>query len=104
MKHNIHHGLSHELARKATQKALESYQERFAEYKPRGRWVNDDRAEIAFTVAGKTLEGTVDVGKSDIGLELEVPFVFLPFRGRAMKVIEDEIQQWIQWAREGRIA
>ncbi|MCB9764382.1 MAG: polyhydroxyalkanoic acid system family protein [Alphaproteobacteria bacterium] len=101
VKHNIHHGLAHELARRATRKALESYRDRFTEYNPQGRWVTEDRAELSFTVAGKTLEGVVQVGKSDVELELEVPLLFRPFRSAALQVIEKEILEWIQRAKQG---
>lgn len=103
-KHRIPHGLDHDLARKATQHALESYKNRFAEHNPQGRWVTDDRAELSFTVAGKTLEGVVEVEPKDIALELEVPFIFRVFKGQAMEIIEKEIREWIARARNGELS
>lgn len=104
MKHSIPHDLSHEQARDATRHALESYRARFAEYKPTGAWLSPDRATVQFTVAGKTLSGTVDVLPKHIDLELDVPLIFRPFRSVAIKVIEDEIREWIARARTGNLA
>lgn len=104
MKHSIPHDLSHEAARDATRHALESYRARFSEYKPAGSWLGPDRATVQFTVAGKTLNGTVDVLPRQIDLELDVPLVFRPFRSIAIKVIEDEIRAWIAKARSGTLS
>ena len=101
--HRVPHDLSHELARAATKKALDTYKARFSEYKPAGQWLDDDRARVQFTVAGKTLEGLVQVADRYIGLELDVPFIFRPFRKIAMNVIEEEINEWIGRAKKGEL-
>lgn len=103
MQHSIPHNLEHAVARRATRHALDTYKARFAEYNPQGRWKNDDEAVVSFEVAGKRLEGAVAVRARSIDLELDVPLVFRPFRSLAMKVIEDEIQVWIDKARRGEI-
>lgn len=103
MKHSIPHNLPVATARLAARKALETYQRNFAEYQPRGRWVTDDRAEIAFTVMRKTLTGALEVRPERLDLELEVPLMFRAFRGAAMKVIEDEINTWLVRARNGEL-
>ncbi len=104
MKHAIPHDLDHETARKATRAALESYARDFAEYEPRGEWTDDDRATVAFTVMGKTIEGQVRVTEAAVELELsKVPFLFRPFRAQATEVIEGEIRGWIEKARKGEL-
>lgn len=103
MQHTIPHGLDQELVRKATRKALDTYQARFAEYKPQQQWLGPDRAEIQFSVAGKTLKGFVQILPKEIALDLDVPMLFAPFRGKALKVIEGEILEWIQKARAGEL-
>lgn len=103
VKHVIRHDLGIELARKATRKALESYKAALPDYDPRGRWVTDDRAEVQFTVLGRTLSGTVDVRQHEVALHLEVPFLFRAFQGIALKVVEDEIAMWLEKARTGRL-
>lgn len=103
MQHTIPHGLDHAQALMVTQKALDSYQARFTDYRPQQRWVNQDRAEIQFTVAGKTLKGYIQVQPKDIALDLDVPLLFAPFRGRALKIIEEEIEGWIRRAKAGEL-
>jgi len=101
VKHVIRHNLGLDLARKATRHALESYRKALPDYDPRGRWVTNDRAEVQFTVLGKTLTGSVDVRPSEVALHLEVPFLFRAFQGVAMKVVEQEIQTWLDKAKAG---
>lgn len=103
MQHSIPHSLDHAIARRATAHALDSYKARFSEYSPQGQWKNEDEAVVSFEVAGKRLEGAVAVRPRSIDLELDVPLIFRPFRSMAMKVIEDEIQMWIDKARRGEI-
>ena len=103
MDHSIRHGMDQGLARRVAHKALESYQARFAEYKPTGEWLTEDRSDISFTVAGKTLHGSVEVKPTTIDLSLDVPLLFRPFRSIAIKVIEDEIEGWLKIAREGKL-
>lgn len=101
LKHRIKHDLGLELARKATLRALESYRDQFPEASPEGRWLNPDRAQVAFTVAGKRLKGQVDVAREFIDIELDVPLLFRPFQNQAMAVIEEEIEAWLAKARAG---
>ncbi|TNE84441.1 MAG: hypothetical protein EP330_29960 [Deltaproteobacteria bacterium] len=103
LKHSIPHDLGLEMGRKVTVKALESYRASFTEYNPQGRWVTEDRAEVSFSVAGKTLKGAVDVRSTAVDLELDVPFLFRPFKAVAIKVIEDEIRDWINRAKRGEL-
>lgn len=104
MNHSIRHDLEHQLARLATARALESYQAQFSEYQPRGHWRDADHAEVAFTVLGRTLTGSVTVGARSIDLALEVPLAFRMFRGAALAVIEREIEGWIEKARRGELS
>jgi hypothetical protein len=103
MKHVVPHGLGLETARKVTEAALASYKARFAQYKPEARWVSDQRAEVVFHVKGITLEGALEVGPHDIEMELEVPFLLAPFRGKAIRLVEEEIRQWVAKAKAGEI-
>ncbi|MFT5586940.1 MAG: hypothetical protein ACI9VR_004543 [Cognaticolwellia sp.] len=103
MKHRISHDLGLELARLATARALESYREQFPEAQPEGRWVGEDRAEVAFSVAGKRLKGQIDVALENIDIELDLPLIFRPFQKQAMAVIEEEIEAWLTKARNGEL-
>lgn len=103
MKHTIKHGISDELAKKATKKAFESYIERFSDFNPQADWVSEKKANIAFSVKGKKLDGTVDLLPGAIDLEMSVPFLFKPFEKKAVGVIESEIQKWIERAKNGEL-
>lgn len=101
MKHLIRHGLTHELAREATRRALDSYRQRFAAFSPEAEWVGDDHARVAFSAAGRRLEGSIEVGPEAIELELDVPFIFRLLHDRAVAIVEDEVRRWIERARAG---
>jgi len=103
MKHVVHHGLGFDIARKVADAAFASYKQRFAEYHPEARWVNDRRAEITFKVKGMSLEGALDVNERDIEMDLEVPFLLRPFKGKAIGLIEEEIQKWVAKAKKGEL-
>jgi len=102
-RHVIQHALGHALARRATRRALESYQQSLAEYAPRGEWVTADKAMVEFTVIGKTLRGWVQVNPTEVVMELDVPLVFWVFQGVALRVVENEIEQWIARAQAGEL-
>jgi hypothetical protein len=103
MKHSVPHDLGLERAKKVTESAWESYSQRFSSYKPTMTWTSDTQAKISFSVKGASLEGGIEVGESNIDLELEVPFLLKPFRGKAISVIEEEIKEWIGKAKAGEI-
>lgn len=103
MKHVVVHDLDAETAKKVAQAAFDSYKARFAEYKPTVAWANDKRADISFNVKGVTLKGGVDVNPSSFDLDLDVPFLLKPFKGKAISVIEEEIRKWIGKAKAGEV-
>ena len=92
------------MARKVAHSAFEAYKARFTDYSPTTHWKTDDRADISFSVKGMTLKGGVEVTDKSIDLELEVPFILKPFKGKAMGIIENEIKEWIAKATRGEIA
>ncbi len=103
MKHVIKHKLPDAMARKATDKAFAAYQERFSEYSPTANWVSDERAEISFNAKGIKLDGAIELRPGEIGLELDVPMLFRPFKKKALGVIEEQIQVWIGKAEAGEL-
>lgn len=103
MKHVVPHGLGFETARKVADAAFASYKERFSQYRPQATWVTENRCEIHFNVKGMSLKGELEVGHDDIEMDLDVPFVLRPFKGKAISVIEEEIKKWIEKARKGEI-
>lgn len=103
MKHVVSHDLDEETAKKVARAAFDSYKARFAEYNPTVNWASERRADIAFKVKGVTLKGAVDVEPKSFDLELEVPFLLRPFKGKAISVIEEEIRRWIGKAKAGEL-
>ena len=102
-KHIIRHDLDVETAKKATQKAFAGYKQRFADYNPTADWVSENRAEIGFSAKGIKLDGAVELHPKEIHLELDVPFLFKPFRKKAMSIIEEEINDWVARAKAGEL-
>jgi len=101
MKHEIAHDLGEAKAREITDKALQAYRAKFSEYEPKLAWKNDKLAEIACTIKGMKIGGTVEIAERVILLDIEVPFMLRPFKGMAIQVIEDEIRKWIDRAKAG---
>jgi hypothetical protein len=95
MKHTVSHDLGQERAKKVTEAALSSYGQKFAKYSPKTTWTSASRAQIAFSVKGMSLSGSVEVKDRSIELELDVPFLLRPFQGQAISVIEGEIKTWL---------
>ena len=103
MKHSVSHDLGQERAKQAAEAAIKSYGEKFAKYRPQTRWVTPNRAEIAFTVKGIHLSGSIEVRERAIDLDMDVPFLLKPFKSQAISVIEGEIREWIDKARAGQV-
>ena len=103
MKHSVPHDLGQEKAKLAAEAALKSYAQKFAKYQPQTRWTGDNKAEISFSVKGMSLSGSIDVQPRTIDLDMDVPFLLRPFKNQAISVIEGEIREWIDKARNGTI-
>lgn len=103
MDHRVTHDLDFETAKHVTEKAFESYSERFANYSPTLEWVTEKKARITFTAKGMSMEGAITLMDGVIDLVLEVPFIFRPFRKKAIEIIENEIQKWIEKAKAGEL-
>lgn len=103
MKHSVPHDLGQDKAKQVAVAALDSYKKRFADYSPRANWVNDTHADIAFSVKGVSLKGSLEVGPKSIDMDLQVPFLLRPFKNRALGVVEDEIRKWIAKAKAGEL-
>jgi len=103
MKKTIPTALNRERSKVVIGKAMEAYSARFAEYNPRFAWVSDDRAEFGFNAKGFTLTGTMVIYDQKVDVEMEVPFLFRVFEGRAMDVIQDQMKIWIDKENKGEI-
>jgi hypothetical protein len=103
MKHSVPHDIGKEKAKKAAEAALAQYSQKFAQYSPKTSWLNDSKANISFNIKGVTLSGTMEVLESAIEMDLDVPFLFRPFKGKALGIIEGEIKEWIAKAKKGDV-
>jgi hypothetical protein len=103
MKHSIAHDLEASLAKEAAVRAFEAYQRRFSNYKPTLHWEDDRKARIGFSVKGVKLAGSIDILPRAIELDLDVPFLFRPFKGKAIEVIEREVRNWLAKAKNGEL-
>jgi len=103
MEKAFEHGLSKERAKKVTQKAIDAYTERFSDYNPRTEWVTEERAEVSFSAKGVTLEGSFELTDDDIVMRMDIPFLLKPFKGKAVDVVEREIDKWVQKAKDGEL-
>ena len=102
-KHAIPHDLDFDLAKLAATKAADAYAQKFAEYDYKHSWVSKSRVELSFRVIGKTLEGVLEVKDRKLDLELDVPLMFRPFRGKALEIIEREARVWLDKAKKGEL-
>lgn len=103
MKHEIAHDLDSNLAKEAAVRAFEAYQKRFAGYHPTMQWDDDRKARIGFSVKGVKLTGSIDILPRAIEIDLDVPFLFRPFKGKAIEVIEREVRNWLVKAKNGEL-
>lgn len=103
MEHEIRHDLEIAQAQLAARSALDSYAQRFAAYSPEVTWKNESEASAAFTIKGLRLTGDLKVESDRFRLNLDVPFVLRPFKGKAFAVIEREVGRWMTKAKSGEI-
>ncbi len=103
MKQVIRHDATQEQARQAIDTAAQVYCRKFPQYQPRSTWVDNHCMEVSFTVKGMKLEADIELKGDRIEMEMDVPFLFLPIRGQAMKIIESEIRKWLARAKAGEI-
>jgi hypothetical protein len=103
MKHIVAHDLGREKAKRVAEAAWNSYSNRFSNYNPTCTWESENKANIGFNVKGVSLKGALEVNERDIALDLDVPFLLRPFKGQALKVIEEEIRTWIGKSKAGQI-
>lgn len=103
MKHSVGHDLDQEMARKVARHALEGYAKQFEQFNPSVSWLGEDAAQVAFSAKGLTVKGKVDLLPKQIVIDLSVPFALKLFQGKAIKVVESEIREWVDRAKKGEL-
>ena len=103
IKHEIHHGLDLPLAKKALDKAMEAYSARFSDFNPWFDWKGEREAELGFSAKGVKVKGDMEIRGDKILVDLDVPFILRVFKGKAIDVIDSEVKEWVQRARDGEL-
>jgi Putative polyhydroxyalkanoic acid system protein (PHA_gran_rgn) len=103
MKHMIEHDLDPATAKKVTDRAFAEYANRYPDYKPTLTWSDDRHADLSMSAKGVSLSGVMAIEEKAISLDLDVPFLFRPFKSKAIEVIDREVKVWIEKARSGQI-
>jgi len=103
MKHSVAHDLDPSMARKVARHALDGYAKQFAKYNPSVTWQGEDSAQVSFSAKGLTVKGKVDLMPREILIDISVPFALKLFQGKAVQVVEREIEEWIGRAKNGEL-
>ena len=103
MKHQVPHDLDAATARRVVDHAFEAYKVRFPDYRPSIRWPTPAKALISFSARGLSMEGSIELAERAVSIELDVPLLLRPLRGKAIDTIEREIRKWIEKAKTGQV-
>jgi len=103
MEHIVVHDVGRELAKKATVAAMDHYAKKYAQYAPKMMWIRDYTADVGVHIKGISLDGKIEVREREIWMSLDIPFIFRPFRARALAIIDREIASWVARAKAGEL-
>jgi hypothetical protein len=103
MKHTIDTGLNVPDSKRAIEKAMDEYKARFAEYNPRFDWKTETSGEFGFKAKGVSLAGTISIRENKIDVDMDVPFLFKIFQGKAMDVIKEQVNVWVGRVKAGEV-
>ncbi len=103
MKHTIEHDLDQATAKRVIDRAFASYKAQLPDYNPTLAWATDRLAKVAFSAKGVQIKGTMTVGTGEIVLDLDVPWLFRIFQGKAVGIIDREVRVWIAKAKAGEV-
>jgi hypothetical protein len=102
MKKTIDTNLDKARSKIAIDKAMDAYKKRFAEYTPRYDWTTDDSGEFSFNAKGVKLSGSIRVRDHAVDVDMDVPFLFRIFQGKAMEVIQEQVEEWVEKVKTGK--
>lgn len=95
MKHVLQHQLDLATSKQIADRALGQYEQRLAQYHPQVRWLDDRRAEVQFQAKGFHVSGTLELRPGAVEIDVDVPFLFRPFRGMAIRILDEELKKLI---------
>jgi hypothetical protein len=103
----IRHLLSHDLDPTQSKGVIDAafgfYRTRYPRAEISLLWQSDQSATLCFKARAITLKGTIVLRPGGIELALDLPFIFRVFQKRALRLIDNEANQWVQRAREGKL-
>lgn len=102
MKQSVTHHLTKDGALSTTIEALESYEKKYRDYQPKILWLTKYSAEITFKLKGAQLKGLIEIDDHNIWLDMDIPFLFRPFKSQALNIIRHEITTWLKLAHTPR--
>jgi hypothetical protein len=100
MKHVVAHDLPEALARSTVEKALGSYRQKYPQATMNLAWVDERTANVQIGAKGFDVKGTLSIAPREIVFDMNVPLLLRPLQGKAMAVLDREVNAWIQKARE----
>lgn len=104
MKYSVQHGLpDRNRVRVVVEKAYVAYEERLSNYKPSIDWQEDDRATIGFTVMSQSINAMVEFDDDELRIDGKVPLLFKPFQRKIESVLANELDKWLEKARNGEL-
>ncbi|MSQ83313.1 MAG: hypothetical protein EXR77_10580 [Myxococcales bacterium] len=103
MRHSIAHDLTPDMAQKTARAACDHYTTRFAKYEARIVWRDVSNADISFSAKGLRITGKVAVLAQNLVVDIDIPFLLRPFQGRAVDIVQRELNKWIAKAKSGEI-
>jgi len=104
MKHTVPHNLPLDLAKKAADAALQEYRTKYPNFDPLVTWTDEHTAQIELKAKGLSLKGVFEILPDAVAMDMEVPLLLRPFKQKALEVIEQQILQWIDRAKNGQLA
>ena len=102
MEYTTTHGLNDlSLVKRVIDAAYETYSKELAEYKPSIDWKSDTEATVTFTALGKKVNVNFAAGKKKVLVYGKLPLLFKPFSKKITTTIGDEMEKWIEKAKNG---
>jgi hypothetical protein len=91
--------LPHDLPREEVRRRMRAHADEIAGFFPPGlakvttSWSSDDRMDITAEVVGYTIAGGVDVGDSEVVIEMDLPLILDLMRGPLEAAVKKEGQR-----------
>lgn len=98
MKHSVDHPLEPAKAREVLDRALHTYREHYAENSIETVWLDERTASVDFHVTGKRVAGSITICDDCYDIDLDLPWIFRPFKKRIAQSLDSELKRWIAHA------